>query len=108
MNLAELSIQQLMDAIAKERPSMAPARLPVPQPAPELPEQYRDMSVKDCRQRLMELRDDAVKAASRGRWSDAESMEWAKLPEKHRALLLLMSGFNGGDYEELALAACRA
>lgn len=113
MNLGDISLQQLMDALAKGGPSMAPARLKepgllLPAPAPALPQKYQDMSSKDCRERLRELQDEIVKDVSKGRFSDAESREWQAIPEKHRALLLLMSGFQADDYEQLGIAATRA
>lgn len=113
MNLGDISLQQLMDALAKGGPSMAPARmnvpgLPLPVPAPSLPEKYRNLPPEKCRQRLRELQDEMVKVISKGRFSDTESREWKAIPEKHRALLLLMSGFQADDYEQLGIAATRA
>ena len=61
-------------------------------------------TVRACRARLSVLRDEAVARASNGRWSDAESREWARLSVEHRMALLLLAGIDG----ELSMLAQRA
>ncbi|PIF89769.1 hypothetical protein CLU86_0646 [Acidovorax sp. 62] len=41
------------------------------------------------------LRDEFVTIASQKRWSDAESREWARMPEAHRMALMLLAGVDG-------------
>lgn len=47
------------------------------------------------RRRLNELRDEFVQRASKQRWSDAESREWARLEHGLRMSLLLLAGVDG-------------
>ncbi|AVS66622.1 hypothetical protein C8245_13870 [Paracidovorax avenae] len=44
---------------------------------------------------FVELRGEFIHLSSRGRWSDAESREWAGLSEAHRMALLLLGGVDG-------------
>ena len=53
------------------------------------------------RARLSALRDEYVQRATRGRFSDAESKEWAAVPVQHRMAFLLLAGVDG-DLPELA------
>lgn len=113
MDLGNISIQQFMEALAKASPSLAPARMNAPEvlhpaPAPMLREEYRDLTPEACRKRLRKVQDEMVKDVTKGRFSDVESREWHALPEKYRALLLLISGFQADDYEQLGIVATRA
>lgn len=113
MDLGNISIQQFVEALAKASPSLAPARMNAPAvlrpaPAPMLREEYRDLTPEACRKRLRKVQDEMVKDVTKGRFSDVESREWHALPEKYRALLLLISGFQADDYEQLGAVATRA
>lgn len=113
MDLGNISIQQFVEALAKASPSLAPARMNAPAvlrpaPAPMLREEYRDLTPEACRKRLRKVQDEMVKDVTKGRFSDVESREWHALPEKYRALLLLISGFQADDYEQLGVVATRA
>ncbi|OAD81830.1 hypothetical protein ATN89_22800 [Comamonas thiooxydans] len=113
MDLGNISIQQFVEALAKASPPLAPAHMSAdvllrPNPAPELKEEYRDMTPEECRKRLRKVQDEMVKDVTKGRFSDVESREWHALPEKYRALLLLISGFQADDYEQLGVVATRA
>jgi len=109
MNLAEVRFGDLMAMLQRNAqephaPAMAPARLPVA--APALPEAYRGMSPAECRERLRHLQNEGVQRSSNGRWSDAESREWAALTREHRMCLHLLAGIDG-DLPELALREWR-
>jgi hypothetical protein len=47
------------------------------------------------------LKDDAVRRASNGRWSDAEAREWTSLHISTRMTVVLLAGIEG-EMEELA------
>lgn len=109
MNLADVRFGDLMAMVQRNAqdlhaPAMAPARFPVA--APALPEAYRDMSPAECRERLRRLQNEGVQRSSKGRWSDAESREWARLTREHRMCLHLLAGIDG-DLPELALREWR-
>lgn len=105
MNLSEISMPEFMRMIQQApAPAMAPALQPVE--SQPLPQQYRDMSVDECRARLRKLKDEAVRRSSNGRWSNAEAMEWAALPVNVRMCALLLAGIEG-DLEELGLREWR-
>ena len=113
MNLADMRVEDFMSLVQHSglvlhAPALAPARLPVaaPAPAPSLPEVYRRMSPGECRERLRHLKNEVVQSASNGRWSDAESREWAALSREHRMCLHLLAGIDG-DLPELALREWR-
>ncbi|MDH1333505.1 hypothetical protein N5D77_16875 [Comamonas thiooxydans] len=111
--MGNISIQQFVEALAKASPSLAPARMNAPAalrpaPAPMLREEYRDLTPEACRKRLRKVQDEMVKDVTKGRFSDVESREWHALPEKYRAILLLISGFQADDYEQLGAVATRA
>lgn len=111
MNLADIRFVDLVDLAQRNGQglhanAMAPARLPAPTPAPALPEAYRHMTPAECRERLRHLQNENVHRASKGRWSDAESREWAKLTREHRMCLHLLAGIDG-DLPELALREWR-
>lgn len=113
MDLGHITIQQFVEALAKASPSLAPARMNAPTvlhpaPAPMLREEYRDLTPEACRKRLRKVQDEMVKDVTKGQFSDVESREWHALPEKYRALLLLISGFQADDYEQLGVVATRA
>lgn len=111
MNLADMRVEDLLslvqrDRLAQHAPALAPARLPVAAPVPALPEVYRRMTPEECRERLRHQQNEIVQSASKGRWSDAESREWAKLTREHRMCLHLLAGIDG-DLPELALREWR-
>ena len=56
---------------------------------------------EESRGRLRALRDEFVERQSGGRFSGAESKEWAALEVGHRMALLLLSGIDG-DIGELS------
>lgn len=56
--------------------------------------------------RLMELRDEFVQMATRGRFNDSASREWQALPSNWRMVLLMLAGV-GQDAGDLADLACR-
>ena len=47
------------------------------------------------RPRLRVLQDEFVQRATKGRYSDAESLEWARLSHEHRMALMLLGGVDG-------------
>lgn len=47
------------------------------------------------RARLRELQNEFVKKATRARYSDAESLEWARMPDEHRMSLMLFADLDG-------------
>lgn len=106
MNLAELSAPEFQRLVAlhDQLPALAPAlrRLPPPPVAPE----FAGLSPDECRARLRMLKDDAVRRASNGRWSDAEAREWSGLHVGTRMAALLLAGIEG-EMEELALREWR-
>ncbi|MDR0204395.1 MAG: hypothetical protein LBJ40_19820 [Delftia acidovorans] len=106
MNLADLSAPEFQRLVAlhDQLPALAPAlrRLPPPPVAPE----FAGLSPDECRARLRELKDDAVRRASNGRWSDAEAREWSGLHIGTRMAALLLAGIEG-EMEELALREWR-
>lgn len=111
MNLADIRFGDLVSLMQRNgqdlhAPALAPALLPVAAPAPALPEAYRRMSPGECRERLRHLKNEVVQSASNGRWSDAESREWAALSREHRMCLHLLAGIDG-DLPELALREWR-
>lgn len=113
MNLADMRVEDLLSLVqrggrALHAPALAPARLTVatPAPAPDLPEAYRWMTPGECRERLRNLKNEVVQSASKGRWSDAESREWAAMSREHRMCLHLLAGIDG-DLPELALREWR-
>lgn len=55
---------------------------------------------------LMALRDELVRSTSAGRFHDAASREWRKLPTNWRMALLLMAGV-GDDMADMELLAER-
>ncbi|ATH13808.1 hypothetical protein CHL79_15940 [Delftia acidovorans] len=101
MNLADLSAPEFQRLVAlhSQPPAMAPAlrRLPPPPVAPE----FAGLSPEECRARLRMLKDDAVRRASNGRWSDAEAREWTSLHISTRMTAVLLAGIEG-EMEELA------
>lgn len=59
-------------------------------------------TVKNCEMdRLMQLRDEFVSLATRGRFHDAASREWSRLPSNWRMGLLLIAGV-GLDADNLS------
>lgn len=63
--------------------------------------------VEACKAQLFgPLRDEFVKRATRGRVSDAEALEWARLDQGHRMAMLLLAGIDG-DLSALSLRAWR-
>lgn len=105
MNMSEISMPEFMRLIHRQAmPEVAPTLRPV-EPPPLAPA-YRDMSVADCRARLRAIKDEVVRRASNGRWSDAEAREWAALPVNVRMCALLLAGIEG-DLEELGLREWR-
>ena len=60
----------------------------------------------DVLERLMKLRDEAMQRASKGRYYDAASREWQKLPVMWRVALLMLAGI-GADVEHLYTLAER-
>ncbi len=55
---------------------------------------------------LMKLRDEALQRASKGRYYDAASREWQRLPVMWRVALLMLAGI-GADVEHLYTLAER-
>ncbi len=111
MSLADMRVEDLLrlaqsNGQALHAPALAPARLPVAAPAPALPEAYRRMSPKECRERLRSLQSEALQRASNQRWSTAESRDWEALSREHRMCLHLLAGIDG-DLTELALREWR-
>ena len=53
---------------------------------------------------LRALRDEFVAIASRGRYSSAAALEWARLRSEHRMALLMLAGVEG-DLGDLAVRA---
>lgn len=100
MNLADLTAPEFQRLVAlhDQLPALAPAlrRLPPPPVAPE----FAGLSPDECRARLRVLKDDAVRRASNGRWSDAEAREWSTLHISIRMSVLLLAGIEG-ELEEL-------
>ena len=60
----------------------------------------------DVLKQLMKLRDEAMQRASKGRYYDAASREWQKLPVMWRVALLMLAGI-GADVEHLYTLAER-
>ena len=73
-----------MDLLQAPEP---PAAKPVPPPA-------------DVLKQLMKLRDEMTQSASNGRFYDAASREWRRLPVMWRVALLMIAGI-GADVEHL-------
>lgn len=93
--MSEPSARGPMEAAAS-----APARLMPGQRAAFLPPR----AAESYRRLFGDLRSEFVHLSSRGRWSDAESREWAALSEAHRMVLLLLGDIDG----DLAALARRA
>lgn len=75
------------------QPPAPPAAKPVPPPA-------------DVLAQLMKLRDQMTQSASNGRFCDAASQEWRRLPVMWRVSLLMIAGI-GADVEHLYTLADR-
>ncbi|QNP59459.1 hypothetical protein [Paenacidovorax monticola] len=75
------------------QPAAPPAARPVPPPA-------------DVLAQLMKLRDEMTQSASNGRFCDAASREWRRLPVMWRVALLMIAGI-GADVEHLYTLADR-
>jgi hypothetical protein len=75
------------------QPVAPPAARPVPPPA-------------DVLAQLMKLRDEMTQSASNGRFYDAASREWRRLPVMWRVALLMIAGI-GADVEHLYTLADR-
>ena len=60
----------------------------------------------DVLDQLMKLRDEALQRASKGRYYDAASREWQRLPVMWRVALLMLAGI-GADVEHLYTLAER-
>lgn len=81
-----------LDLLAK--PAQAEAARPVVAP-------------EDVLKQLMKLRDEMAKSASNGRYVDAASREWRRLPSMWRVALLMIAGI-GVDADNLYTLAARS
>ena len=76
-----------------------------PKQSPAEPQEPKPAS-GDVLNHLMKLRDEAMQRASKGRYYDAASREWQRLPVMWRVALLMLAGI-GADVEHLYTLAER-
>lgn len=75
-------------------------------PPPEPPAAKVGPPPADVRAQLVRLRDEMLRNSSNGRFYDAASMEWRKLPVMWRVNLLMVAGI-GADVDNLYTMADR-
>lgn len=109
MNLADIKLGDfaaLMERAQRGEEDALPAMAPVRMPVPAVAEHLRNLSPTECRARLRELQNEALKRSTHGRWSDAESREWKSMDLGLRVCLLILAGV-GDSLEDLSALADR-
>lgn len=110
MNLGDMTVAEfaaLAERVSRGDMGEKPAVVLQRQPVPPVAKHLRGLSPAECRARLRGEKNKYISGITRGRWSDAESLEWYAMDLEIRVCLLILAGV-GDDFGELSALADRA